>query len=54
MSCRSLAQTFARWRVESERDGLTITLPEITPDMYDELPYSDPAIWATFMLIGRA
>jgi CHAT domain-containing protein len=54
MTCRSLAQTFARWRAEAESDGLTITLPELTPDMDDELPYSDPAIWATFMLIGRA
>jgi CHAT domain-containing protein/tetratricopeptide (TPR) repeat protein len=47
---RELAELFAHWRTQDA----AISLPEITPELYETFPYRDPSIWATFMLIGRA
>lgn len=46
---RELEGIFANWR---EADS-TVPLPVINPDLYDLRPYSDPQVWAPFVLFGR-
>lgn len=49
---RELEPIFERWRRELEGEE-SAAVPVVMPEDYEAQPYADPAVWGTFMLIGR-